>query len=85
MPIYGGYCNKCGDFEQIFLTFEEAEKAGDILVCPRCGRKTNKNEFDLPARFSGYFGPAGSTTAPSKRFTYKKSSKSENPNSGSAA
>lgn len=81
MPIFTYTCNKCGQFEEIFLTFEKANKKKNIK-CPKCGKKSIKNEFDTPAKFMGCFGVE--PTAPSKRYTYKKSLKSPDPNRGSA-
>lgn len=83
MPIYTYNCPKCGKFEEMFLTFKAAEEKEGKIKCPECGQKAQKEEFDMPARFAGTFGE--DATAPSKRYTYKKSLKNQDPNKGSAS
>lgn len=82
MPIFSYNCSKCGKFEELFLTFKEANERANKIKCPKCGKKSEKEEFEMPARFSGTFGENG--TAPSKRHSYKKVMGGERGNKGSA-
>ena len=76
------FCKKCGEFEELFKTFEEVEVRKDKVKCPLCGKKAVKEEFNIPARFSGCFGDVWNTS-PSKRHSFKKADKKGN--KGSAA
>lgn len=81
MPIWSYHCIKCDvKFEEIFLTFKDAEENSQFAKCPKCGKKVQRDEFALPAQHLSFFGsPAGySKPAPSKRHSTKLMSKKGN-------
>lgn len=85
MPIRQYKC-KCGNsFEVIYKTFSDDAKRERTHKCSKCNKMAEEEEFSIPAKFPGTYGKENNwSTAPSKRFSYKKSMPGEEGNKGSA-